>query len=262
MFREMVIGTAVPGVNELAEVKHHFIQNKSIFDYYNASMFEFEVLNLLTDLYKEKNSVIMVGGSTLYIDAVCYGIDDLPAIDPKIREQVTLSYKQNGIEYLRRQLKLLDPGHYEIVDLKNPNRIMKAIEISLMTGKPYSTFLTKTKKKRDFRIIKIGLNCKRDVLFNRINKRVDAMISSGLVDEVKNLASARETNALKTVGYREIFEYLDGKFTLEEAIEQIKTNTRRYAKRQITWFSRDKEMPWFEPEEKEKIIRYIEGVIE
>jgi tRNA dimethylallyltransferase len=258
MFREMSIGTAVPTYNELCGIKHYFIQNKSVCEYYNASMFEVDVLELLDTIYKKANSVLMVGGSTLYIDAVCYGIDDLPTIDPKVREQVTSYYKLNGIEYLRRQLKLLDPKHYEVVDLKNPNRMMKAIEISLMTGKPYSTFLTATKKERNFKIIKIGLNCERSILFNRINSRVDFMISKGLVDEVKSLEFARETNALRTVGYREIFDYLDGKITLEEAIEQIKVNTRRYAKRQITWFSRDKNMPWFEPNQITDIIRYIE----
>jgi tRNA dimethylallyltransferase len=259
LYKEMNIGTAVPSAEELAAVKHYFIQTKSVFDYYNASMFEFEVLDLLNDLFKNTDTVLMVGGSTLYVDAVCYGIDDLPTVDLEIRKQVTERYQLEGIEYLRHQLKIMDPLHYEKVDLKNPNRMMKAIEISIMTGKPYSSFLTSNQKKRDFKIVKLGLNCEREILFSRINNRVDKMIEAGLMEEVKNLEYARETNALKTVGYREIFDYFDQKTTLDEAIESIKVNTRRYAKRQITWFSRDKEMLWFQPDETQKMIDYIEA---
>jgi tRNA dimethylallyltransferase len=259
MFREMSIGTAVPSINELASVKHHFVQNKSVSDYYNASMFELEVMDLLAELFKKYHTVFMVGGSTLYIDAVCYGIDDLPAIDHEVRQNITEKYKAEGIEYLRRELKMLDPEHYKKVDLRNPYRMMKAIEISVMTGKPYTSFLTACKKERDFNMVKIGLNCEREILFQRINNRVDEMIAKGLIDEVKGLDYARNANALKTVGYREIFDYLDGKLTIGEAIEQIKVNTRRYAKRQITWFSRDKEMPWFHPESVDEITRYIQS---
>jgi tRNA dimethylallyltransferase len=222
-------------------------------------MFEFDVIDLLEVLFKTYDTVIMVGGSTLYVDAVCYGIDDLPTIDPEVRRVVMEKYKTDGIEYLRRELKLLDPDHYQKVDLRNPNRMMKAIEISVMTGKPYSSLLTAQKKVRNFTVTKIGLNCDRDILYNRINQRVDQMINGGLVDEVKQLEYARESNALKTVGYREIFEYFDGKVSLAEATEQIKVNTRRYAKRQITWFSRDKDMPWFNPESPNEIIQYING---
>lgn len=257
MYREMHIGTASPSDEELALVKHHFIKNRTVTDYYNAAMFELEVLNLLESLFNQYNIVFMVGGSTLYIDALINGIDDLPTVDPKLREQLMERYKAEGIEYLRTQLKLLDPDHYSKVDLKNPNRMMKAIEVSLMTGQPYSTLLTSPNKSRDFNIIKIGLNRERHELFERINSRVDQMITDGLVDEVKGLQQYRSANALKTVGYREIFDYLDESISLELAVEQIKTNTRRYAKRQITWFSRDKEMPWFHPDCQEQIIEHI-----
>ena len=259
MYKELHIGTASPSREELAAAKHYFIKNKSVTEYYNASMFEVEVLDLLAKLFKSTDTVLLVGGSTLYIDALINGIDDLPTVDIKLREQLTERYKTEGIEYLRNQLKVLDPEHYRKVDLKNPNRMMKAIEVSLMTGKPYSSFLTSTQKERDFNIIKLGINRERSELFERINQRVDQMIADGLVDEVKNLEQFRDANALKTVGYREIFDYLNGTISLEQAIEQIKTNTRRYAKRQITWFSRDKEMFWFHPDEKEKIIDFIKS---
>jgi tRNA dimethylallyltransferase len=258
MYKEMRIGTAVPSDEELKATKHHFVQTKSIFDYYNASMFEFEVLDLLSTLFEKCNMVVMVGGSTLYIDAVCYGIDDLPTVDPVVRNEVIARYHTEGIEYLQNELKLHDPAYFEKVDLNNPNRLMKAIEISIMTGKPYSSFLTAQRKQRDFNIIKVGLNCEREQLFNRINQRVDIMMAYGLEQEARSLVYARETNALKTVGYREIFEYMDGKLTLNEAVAQIKQNTRRYAKRQITWFQRDKEMPWFQPNEVADVIQYIE----
>lgn len=257
MYKEMSIGTAVPSVDELKAVKHHLIQTKSVFDYYNASLFEFEVLDLLNKLFEKNDIVLMVGGSTLYIDAVCYGIDDLPTVDPHVRNEIIARYQTEGIEYLRRELKLLDPDYYETVDLKNPSRLMKAIEISVMTGKPYSSFLTAQRKERDFNIIKIGLNCDRELLYNRINQRVDAMIAAGLEQEVLDLTYARETTALKTVGYREVFDYFDGKITRDEAIAQIKMNTRRYAKRQITWFQRDKEMPWFQLNQVSDVIEYI-----
>jgi tRNA dimethylallyltransferase len=259
IFRELHIGTASPSAEELNLAKHHFIKNKSVSDYYNASMFESEVLDLLENLFKQYNIVLLVGGSTLYVDALCRGIDDLPAVDLKLREQITEQYKAEGIEFLRNQLKLLDPEHYNRVDLRNPNRMMKAIEVSLMTGKPYSTFLTSPQKERDFNIVKLGINRERQELFDRINKRVDQMIAYGLVEEVKSLEPYRHTNALKTVGYREIFDYLDGKISLGQAVDQIKTNTRRYAKRQITWFSREKELRWFHPDQRDEIIDYIKS---
>ncbi|MDP4210868.1 MAG: tRNA (adenosine(37)-N6)-dimethylallyltransferase MiaA [Bacteroidota bacterium] len=259
MFREMHIGTAAPTEEELSQAVHHFVKNKSLSDYYNASMFEFDVMDLLVNLFRTNDKVLMVGGSTLYVDAVCYGIDDLPSVDHELRKQIMERFKEEGIEYLRQQLKQLDPEHYLKVDLKNPNRMMKAIEISLMTGKPYSSHLTASRKERDFNIIKLGINRPRAELFDRINRRVEQMVTDGLIGEVKSLIHLRETNGLKTVGYREIFDYLDGTISLEQAIENIKTNTRRYAKRQITWFSRDKEMVWFHPDNTSDIISYIES---
>jgi tRNA dimethylallyltransferase len=259
MYRELDIGTAPPSEQELKLVKHHFVKNKSVTDYYNASMFEVEVLNLLEQLFQKLDVVLLVGGSTLYIDALCYGIDDLPAVDMTLREQLMQQYREEGITFLRAKLKMLDPEHYQKVDLSNPNRMLKAIEVSLMTGKPYSSLLTATRKEREFNLIKVGLNRDRAELFDRINMRVDQMVQNGLVDEVKSLEAFREYNALKTVGYREVFEYLDGKVTLEQAIEQVKTNTRRYAKRQLTWFSRDKEMPWLHPGQIEDILGYIKS---
>jgi tRNA dimethylallyltransferase len=257
MMQELHIGTASPSDEELAQVKHHFIKSKSIKDYYNASMFEMDVLELLQKLFQQYSVVLMVGGSTLYIDAVCYGIDDLPKVDLNLRNQLMEQYQKEGIEYLRHQLKMLDPEHYRTVDLRNPNRMLKAIEISLMTGRPYSSLLTATRKERDFNIIKVGINRERAELFEHINRRVDQMIAGGLVDEVKSLQYARDLNSLKTVGYREIFDFLDGNISIKQAIEQIKTNTRRYAKRQITWFSRDKTMPWFHPNQWEAMVEYI-----
>lgn len=259
LYCEMHIGTAAPSADELSQAKHLFVKNKTATEYYNASMFEFDVIEVLNELFKNKNMALMVGGSTLYVDAVCHGIDDLPAVDMKLREQLMEQYRKEGIDFLRNKLKALDPEHYQKVDLHNPNRMLKAIEVSLMTGKPYSSLLTATTKDREFNIIKIGINRERPELFERINQRVDQMISDGLVEEVKSLIPYREANALKTVGYREIFEYLDGSISLNLAIEQIKTNTRRYAKRQLTWFSRDKEMPWFHPEHTDQIIDYIQS---
>jgi tRNA dimethylallyltransferase len=261
LYQEMHIGTATPSDDELRQATHYFIKNKSVNDYYNASMFEFEVLNLLEELFKKHDTVLLVGGSTLYVDAVCNGIDDLPVVDMKLREQLMEQYRMEGIEFLRLKLKILDPDHYEKVDLRNPNRMLKAIEVSMMTGKPYSSLLTATRKNRNFNIIQFGINRERPELFERINSRVDQMIACGLVDEVRSLLPFRQTNALKTVGYREIFDYLDGTVSLEMAIEQIKTNTRRYAKRQITWFSRNKEMSWFHPDQTDRMIKFIQANI-
>lgn len=257
IYREMEIGTAVPSKEEQEKVKHHFLQTRSIHDYYNASMFEMEVLDLLEKLFPGKNILILVGGSGLYIEAVCSGIDDIPTIDPEVRKSLADHYKKEGIESLRRQLKILDPAYYEEVDLKNHKRILKAIEISLMTGKPYSSYLTRQTKKRNFQIVKIGLNRDRNELYEIIDRRVDDMILSGLVEEAKKLFLYREANPLNTVGYKELFEHFEGRHTLEEAIRMIKRNSRRYAKRQISWFSRDEEVTWFHPDDSGGIIRFI-----
>lgn len=262
IYKELNIGTAKPGEDELNRVKHHFIGTKSIFDYYTAGMFELDVLKLLEDLFKKHEQVIMTGGSGLYINAVCEGIDALPKVDPEIRNKLIKQYEQEGIQSLRQDLKRLDPDYYEMTDLKNPKRLLKALEITVMTGKPYSSFLTNPNKKRPFNILKIGLNRDRQELYDIINKRVDQMVNKGLLDEAKALYKHRKLNAMNTVGYKELFDYFDGNINYERAIELIKRNTRRYAKRQITWFSRDKEIKWFHPNDQEKIKQYINQQIQ
>jgi len=258
IYREMEIGTAVPSADQRKKAKHHFIQTRSIHDYYNASMFEMEVLDLLEKLFLKKDILLLVGGSGLYVDAVCKGIDDIPTIDPEVRKNLVDQYNKEGIESLRRQLKYLDPEYYSNVDLKNHKRILKALEISLMTGQPYSSFLTKQPKVRNFQILKIGLNRERRELYEIIDQRVDSMVRSGLAEEAKTLFAYCKINALNTVGYKELFEHFEGKHTLEEAIRLIKRNSRRYAKRQLSWFSRDKEIAWFHPDDREEIIHFIE----
>ena len=262
LFKEMKIGTAVPSTEELNSVKHHFIGNLSISDYYNVSKFEKEALHKLDDIFLKNNLAIMVGGSGLYIDAVCKGIDDLPDPDKKLRHEINEIFKSSGIEALQKKLKELDPEYYLIVDLKNPKRLMRAIEVCLQTGKTYTSLRKNKTGKRDFNIIKIGLNCEREKLFERINLRVDKMINEGLLDEVKELYKHKNLNSLNTVGYKEIFDFLDNKTTFEQAIENIKTNTRRYAKRQLTWFKRDEEIKWFHPTEKNEIILYLSEKID
>jgi tRNA dimethylallyltransferase len=260
-FREMKIGTAVPTEIQLKAVKHHFIRFLSIEDYYSSSLFEREVLELLPKLFSKKNLVLMSGGSGLYIDSVCFGIDDIPDADPSIRERYIMRYMEEGIEGLRSTLKLLDPEHYGKVDLNNYKRIIRALEICETAGKPYSSFLKKQKKERDFGIIKIGLDRPRDVLYKRINSRVDEMVRLGLEDEAKRLYDFRNLNALNSVGYKEFFDVFDGKISRERAIELIKRNSRRYAKRQLTWWGKDKEIKWFHAEKVGDIIEYIEEII-
>jgi len=256
-YKELKIGTAVPTDKELKEVKHHFIGNKSIDEYYNASSFEFEVIDLLKELFKTKDVVILLGGSGMYVDAVCKGIDYLPDIDIEIRNELIKQFENEGIESLRFELKKLDPEYYKIADLKNPKRLLKALEICMQTGKPYSSFRLQEDKKRAFSVIKIGLNMNREKLYSRIEQRVDIMIEKGLVDEAKQFLSKKDVNALNTVGYKELFPYFDEEYDLERAIELIKRNTRRYAKRQLSWFNRDKETKWFEPTERNEILEYI-----
>jgi len=257
LYKEMEIGTAVPNLEQLQLVKHHFIANKTIHEYYNASMYEFEVLDLLNSLFVYQNTALMVGGSGMYIDAVCYGIDDLPTIDSELREDLLEKFKTEGINGIRLELKRLDPEYYKQVDLKNPKRILKAIEVSLMTGKPYSTLLTRSKRRRHFDIVKIGLNIERELLYQRINHRVDLMLEQGLIDEVRRLYPYKNLNALNTVGYKEFFAHFDGQYDMEKAIELLKRNTRHYAKRQLSWFNRDKTITWFNPAEREKIFNFI-----
>jgi tRNA dimethylallyltransferase len=260
-FREMKIGTAVPTHTQLISIKHHFVRTLSVKDYYSSSLFERDVIELLSDLFTRNNTVIMSGGSGMYIDAVCDGIDDIPDVDPVIRAKYISIYNKEGIEGLRVALKLLDPEHYAKVDLKNHKRIMRALEICETSGRPYSSFLKKQKRERDFGVIKIGLERTRDELYSRINSRVDEMVSSGLEEEARNLFDLRNLNALKCVGYREFFDYFEGKISREKAIELIKRNSRRYAKRQLTWWGKDKEILWFHPERVKDIIQFIEKEI-
>jgi tRNA dimethylallyltransferase len=257
IFKELKIGAASPTSDDLIEVKHHFVGCLSVTDYYNISKFEQEVIQWLEEWFRHHRYAVMTGGSGLYIDAVCKGIDDLPDPDNFLRKELKEKLKKDGIESLKLQLKLLDPGYYSTVDLNNPNRILRALEVCIVKGKPYSSFRTSKSKSRSFQIIKIGLNLPKQELINRIDKRIDEMLSNGLVEEVNSLLPFRNLNSLNTVGYKEIFKYLDGEWTLELASEKIKTNTRRYAKRQLTWFKKDKEIHWFHPEEVEKIESFI-----
>lgn len=261
IYKELSIGTAVPAIEELDGIRHHFIRNKSIHQYYNASMYEQEVIELLKHLFRENDAVIMAGGSGMYIDAVCRGIDDLPSVDNDLRKQLQEKYKTEGIESLRLMLRKLDPEYYRSVDLKNSRRILKALEVTLMTGESYSSLLTHRNKKRDFKIIKIGLDIPRDKLYSKINMRIDRMIELGLVEEARTYFKFKSLNALNTVGYRELFRYFEGTVTLNEAIDLIKRNTRKYARRQLTWLRRYSDMEWFDPDDINAIRDYIEKKI-
>ncbi len=255
IYRELKIGTAAPTAEQQQLVKHFFVGTKSIDEYYNASMYEQEVLELLD---AERSTFhVLSGGSMMYIDAVCNGIDDIPTVRDDIREEMKKRYREEGLEALCEELRQLDPEHYAIVDRQNYRRVIHALEICHQTGKTYSSFRTQKKKKRPFRIVKIGLNREREELYQRINQRVDQMMQDGLLEEVKELVSKREKNALNTVGYKELFDYLDGRWSLDEAVERIKGNTRRYARKQLTWYKRDTAMSWFHPDHIEEILNYL-----
>jgi tRNA dimethylallyltransferase len=256
-YREMSLGTAKPDHQQLASIRHHFIGQLSIHEYYNVSKFENEVLGMLPKLFELHDIVFLVGGSGLYIDAVCNGIDDFPDPAPELRSYLKDILLDDGLSKLQEMLLDLDPEYYATVDVNNPNRLLRALEICLTTGKKFSEQRFNTSKNRDFQIIKIGLNLPRPELFNRIGQRVDNMIDNGLVNEAESLLPFRHLNALNTVGYKEIFEFLDEKISLQQAIENIKTNTRRYAKRQLTWFNRTPEYKWFEPSQLNEITNYL-----
>lgn len=257
IYRELKIGTATPTEEQLKSVKHYFVGSISIDNYYNASMYEQDVLTLLDKQFKHSPIQLLTGGSMMYIDAVCNGIDDIPTIREDIREEMKERYANEGLEALCEDLRRIDPEHYEFVDKKNYRRVIHALEICYQTGRTYTSFRRQEKKQRPFKIIKIGLNREREELYHRINLRVDQMMTDGLLDEVQSLQSKRTNNALNTVGYKEMFTYLDGTWSLEEAVERIKGNTRRYARKQLTWFKRDEEMRWFHPQQKEDILKYI-----
>lgn len=267
-FKEMRIGTAVPSQEELAVVTHHFIQNKSIFENYTVGDFEKEAIAKLNELYQTNEFAILVGGSGLYVDAILKGFDSFPEIDSAIREDVTAHYEQYGISYLQEQLERFDPVYFEKIKLdnpqtlQNPQRMMRFVEVCLGTGRPYSSFLNQSKNNRDFTPIIIGLEAERSVMYDRINQRVDIMINEGLLAEAEKLYSHKELNALQTVGYRELFRYFDGNDSLAFAIEEIKKNTRRFSKRQLTWFKRTENAKWFDYlSDRNEIIDYIRNVI-
>jgi tRNA dimethylallyltransferase len=245
-YKEMRIGTAKPEDRQLSRVRHYFIGNLSVTDYYNVARYETEALETLKKIYRQHKYAVMVGGSGLYIDAVCKGIDELPDPDPELRDHLRKELKEKGINHLQNTLKELDPEYFSMVDINNPNRIIRALEVCKMTGRPYSTFRTSRAKKRDFNIRKFGVDITRQELNQRISDRVDRMMESGLLKEVSSLYHYCHLNALNTVGYRELFEYLDGKGDLNQAVNKIKTNTRRYAKRQMTWFKKDNEVNWLQ----------------
>ena len=265
-FKDMTIGTAVPNTEELAAAKHHFIQNKSIFENYTVGDYEKEAINCIEELFKTNDYVVLVGGSGLYVNAVLKGFDDFPDIESNVREEVNANYEKLGIDYLQEQLKKRDPNYFEKINnenpqtLLNPQRMMRFVEVCVGTGKPYSSFLNQKKNERSFTPIIIGLEADRNIMYNRINQRVDIMINEGLLQEAQVLYTHKELNALQTVGYRELFSYFDKEFSLEFAIEEIKKNTRRFAKRQLTWFKRDENTKWFDFQTPiNRIISYIES---
>jgi tRNA dimethylallyltransferase len=256
-FRELSIGTAKPSEEERSGITHHFIDSHSIKEDYNVGKFENEAITLIEKLFSTKDVLIVAGGSGLYIDAICKGFDNLPEADPEIREKLKSILHKKGIAGLQELLKELDPDHYKTADLNNPQRLSRALEVCLSTRRPYSSMRKGKAKDRNFSTIKIGLNTSRDKLYERINERVDSMMENGLLEEVKSVKQYRAHNALQTVGYKELFEYLDGDISLERAIELIKQHTRNFAKRQLTWFNRDEEIEWFEPSDKKSIIAHI-----
>lgn len=257
-YRETKIGTAKPSPEELAEVRHHLVDHKSIFDVYDVKDFETDAQKVIEDIFITRDVAIMTGGSGLFVNIISHGMDEIPDIDSKIRADLIKSYKEFGLEYLQRKLKETDPEYYTEVDLMNPQRLMRAIEVCLGTGKPYSSFRQKKKTERPFHIIKIGLERNREELYQRIDERMDEMIVQGLFEEAEKLFPYRNLNALQTVGYSEIFGFLEGKYDKDEAIRLLKRNSRRYAKRQLTWFRKDHEIKWFHPEQEKEILAFVQ----
>ncbi len=256
-YRDMYIGTAAPGDAILQRVNHHFVHFLNVNDYYSASLFERDVNHLLPKLFEKKPIVLMTGGSMLYIDAVTKGIDDIPDTDPATREKFQRMYESEGLEGIRMALHILDPDFYQRVDLRNPRRIMRALEICETTGRTYSSFLTAKRRERNYKIIKAGISMDREILFERINARVDRMISDGLEEEARSLYNHKGLNALNTVGYRELFSYFDGEISRDKAIELIKRNTRKYAKKQLTWWAKDNEINWFDASRSEEMKLWL-----
>jgi tRNA dimethylallyltransferase len=257
IYREIKIGTAAPTEEQLQQVRHYFVGTQALTDYYSASIYEQEVMSLLNTLFQTSDYALLSGGSMMYIDAVCNGIDDIPTVDEKTRNTLKKRLADEGLESLCEQLRILDPEHYEVVDRMNPRRVVHALEICLMTGRTYTSFRTNERKERPFKIIKIGLNRDREIIYDRINRRVDRMMEQGFLDEARSVYSLRHLNALNTVGYKELFTYLDGTWSLDEAVERIKGNTRRYARKQLTWYKKDPLVTWFSPDEKQLILNHI-----
>ncbi|MCX2479138.1 tRNA (adenosine(37)-N6)-dimethylallyltransferase MiaA [Pedobacter sp. MC2016-15] len=261
-FQEISIGTAKPDPDELAAAKHHFIDSHSITTFFSTGDFEKQALEILAGIFEQNDLAIMVGGSGLYLDAVTKGLDELPDTDMQIREELNTLFQTEGLEPIKQRLEAADPEYFAKVDQFNPQRMIRGLEFFLSTGKKVSGFLTNSKKERPFNIVKIGLNLERALLYDRINHRVDLMLAAGLLDEVKKVEQYKDLNALKTVGYAELFDYLDGKLSYTEAVDKIKQNTRRFAKRQLTWFRRDTEIRWFEPQSPAtEVLRYLEQTL-
>lgn len=261
IFQELPIGTAAPTQEQQRRVKHYFVGNHHLEDYYSASLYEADVLSLLPRLFATRHTALLTGGSMMYIDAVCKGIDDIPTIDDGTREWMKKRLAQEGLPRLVEELKVLDPEHYQIVDKNNPRRVVHALEICHMTGKTYTSFRTNSTKERPFKIVKIGLNRHREQLYERINQRVLLMMENGMEEEARNVYPKRGLNSLNTVGYKELFDYFDGNIPREEAIRQIQSNTRRYMRKQLTWFKKDEDITWFHPDNIEEIINYIDKYV-
>lgn len=258
LYADLKIGTAAPTPEQLARVNHHFVGTLKLTDYYSAAQYEAEVMKKLEELFKEHQVVLLTGGSMMYVDAVCKGIDDIPTVDKETRELMMKRYEEVGLEQLCAELKLLDPEYYAQVDLKNPKRVIHALEICYMTGKTYTSFRTQSKKERPFQLIKIGLRRDREELYDRINRRVDAMMDDGLLNEARSVYAFKDLNSLNTVGYKEMFKYLSGEWELPFAIDKIKQNSRIYSRKQMTWFKRDEEITWFHPDQKDDILSFID----
>lgn len=258
LYADIKIGTAAPTAEQLARVPHYFVGTLDLHDYYSAAQYEMEVLKKLEELFRENDVVVLTGGSMMYIDAVCKGIDDIPTVDNETRQLMLERYEQEGLERLCAELKLLDSEYYQIVDLKNHKRVIHALEICYMTGKTFTSFRTQTQKERPFEILKIGLKREREELYERINRRVDIMMEEGLLEEARRVYPFRQLNSLNTVGYKELFNYLDGTWELPFAIEKIKQNSRIYSRKQMTWFKRDQHITWFHPEDTEEIMSFLQ----
>lgn len=258
LYADIKIGTAAPTAEQLARVPHYFVGTLDLHDYYSAAQYEMEVLKKLEELFRKNDVVVLTGGSMMYIDAVCKGIDDIPTVDNETRQLMLERYEQEGLERLCAELKLLDPEYYQIVDLKNHKRVIHALEICYMTGKTFTSFRTQTQKERPFEILKIGLKREREELYERINRRVDIMMEEGLLEEARRVYPFRQLNSLNTVGYKELFNYLDGTWELPFAIEKIKQNSRIYSRKQMTWFKRDQHITWFHPEDTAEIMSFLQ----